>query len=242
MKWSVVIPAFNEERLLGRTLEAVRDGVRVLEARGDVWEVIVCDNRSTDRTAEVAREHGARVVYESINQIARARNTGAAAASGEWLLFLDADTAPTLGLLEAAVERVKAGGVVAVGAVVRLEGDLPRGAAMLVGMWNGLSRGLRWMAGSFIAVEAAAFREVGGFNLAMYAGEELDLSRRLKAWGRKRGRRVVILRDPPVVSSARKFRLYTRKEWLRFGLRAVVRPWATSQSREACSLWYDGRR
>jgi len=54
--------------------------------------MIVCDNNSTDRTAEIARAAGAIVVYEPVNQIARRRNCGAAAATGDWLIFVDADS------------------------------------------------------------------------------------------------------------------------------------------------------
>ncbi len=81
MRISVVVPAFNEERLLGATLEAIRTAARAFDDRGG-WELIVCDNNSTDRTAGIARAAGARVVFEPHNQISRARNRGAAAASG----------------------------------------------------------------------------------------------------------------------------------------------------------------
>ena len=91
MKLSVVVPAFNEERLLAGSLAAIRDALRAFEEAGWDTELIVCDNNSTDRTAEIARDAGAAVVFEPVNQIARARNAGAAHATGEWLLFVDAD-------------------------------------------------------------------------------------------------------------------------------------------------------
>ena len=90
MHLSIVIPAWNEEKLLPATLQALHSACASFSAAGISWEVIVCDNNSTDRTAEVARASGASVVFEPVNQISRARNTGAAAASGSWLLFLDA--------------------------------------------------------------------------------------------------------------------------------------------------------
>lgn len=237
---SVVIPAFNEEVLLPRTLEALRGASEALRARGWEWELIVCDNNSSDRTGEIARDHGARVVHEPVNQIGRARNTGAAAARGEWLLFLDADSVPTRELLGAAVDRIRRGDVLYAGTTVRFDEVVPWWGRALLGAWNLLSRGLRWMAGSFILVEAAAFREVGGFNLALYAGEELDLTRRLKRLARRRGRRGVILEEG-LQSSARRMNPRDRRAVLRFVLRALVRPWATTQSREACAMWYQGR-
>src|SRR5690606_31223532 len=95
LKLSVVVPAYNEERLLGASLAAIREGLAAFEAAGWEAELVVCDNNSTDRTAEIARAAGARVVFEPINQISRARNTGARAGSGDWLLFVDADSFPS---------------------------------------------------------------------------------------------------------------------------------------------------
>ncbi len=242
MKVSIVIPAYNEEKLLPRTLEALKGAVEGFRARGWETEVVVCDNNSTDRTAEIARGAGARVVFEAVNQIGRARNTGASAADGDWILFLDADSVPTRELLAAAAEKIAEGRWLFIGAVVRLDQDVPAVAAGFLRMWNWLSRTLRWMAGSFVLVEAGAFREVGGFSLQMYAGEEVDLSWRLKRLARRRGLGVTIITRVPLTSSARRMRLYSRWEIARFVLRAVWRPFATPRSREACAMWYDGRR
>ena len=74
MKISVIIPAFNEERLIVETLRQVKAATAAFSRRGWETETIVCDNNSTDRTAELARAGGAAVVFEPVNQIARARN------------------------------------------------------------------------------------------------------------------------------------------------------------------------
>lgn len=238
---SVIIPAFNEEKLLPRTLKSLGESLPAFTGAGWETEVIVCDNNSTDGTAAVARAHGARVVSEAHNQIARARNTGAAAATGGWLLFMDADCDPSRELLADLEATLRRGDVLYGGAVVAL--DRPPGLfAVFVSGWNFLSRTLRWMAGSFVCVEASAFRAVGGFNPQMYAGEEIDLSRRLKPLARTRGKRAFILARHPLRTSARKLHLYSPGEMLRFFLRAVLRPMKTVGSREACSIWYDGRR
>ena len=121
MKVSVVVPAFNEERLLAGSLAAIRDAMRAFDQDGGMSELIVCDNNSTDRTAEIARAAGATVVFEPVNQIARARNRGAAAASGDWLVFVDADSYPSKGLFEDARE---VGG--AVGGVVVADDQFER--------------------------------------------------------------------------------------------------------------------
>ena len=107
--------------------------------------------------------------------------------------------------------------------------------------WNILSRSCRLLAGSFIFCETAAFRQIGGFSNELFAGEELELSGRLKRLARKMGRKVIILHRYPLVTSARKLRLYTFREYLRLVIRAAINR-RTLSSREACHMWYDGRR
>ena len=73
---SVIVPAYNEELLIGRTLRALRAAGGAL---GQPFEVIVVDDASTDRTAAIAAEHGARVLSVHNRQIAATRNAGARA-------------------------------------------------------------------------------------------------------------------------------------------------------------------
>ena len=92
---SVVIPAFNEEKGLPSCVQRIREACNASSDIADAYEIIVCDNNSTDATAAVAEACGCRVVFEPINQISRARNRGATVATGEWLLFVDADSWPS---------------------------------------------------------------------------------------------------------------------------------------------------
>lgn len=241
LKISIVIPAFNEEQLLGDTLGHVKTACAAFT--GLHWEsqLIVCDNNSTDRTAEIARAAGATVVSEPMNQIARARNRGAEAATGDWLLFIDADSHPSSKLFADVAEQIKTGRCLAGGCTVRLEAGYPIGS-FVTGFWNLLSRWKRWLAGSFIFCEAAAFRKIGGFSKELYAGEELDLSLRLQKLARESGKKIVILHRHPLITSARKFRLYSSRELVRLFFRAAFNWKGTLTNREACHAWYDGRR
>ncbi len=241
MKISVVLPAYNEAKLLPSTLAAVARARTALHDRGWTSEIIVCDNNSTDATGDLARAAGATVVFEPINQIGRARNTGAAAATGEWLIFVDGDSEPTPELFAAVAELIVGGRVLAGGALIALDQG-PFWARVVAEGWALWSRWARHMAGAFIFVETAAFRELGGFSNQLFAGEELELSQRLKALARKRGQRVQILTRPRLRTSARKASLYTPREALRFLVRAIFRPRKTLSNRDACSIWYDGRR
>lgn len=240
---SIIIPAYNEEKLLGASLHAIKTAADQAFGATDLrWELVVCDNNSTDRTAEIARAAGAQVVFEPINQIGRARNTGAANATGRWLLFIDADSRPSAGLLADAAALTRRPDVLLAGATIAPD-EGPALFRFCCGVWNLVSRLRRLVAGSFILVRADAFREIGGFDLRFFAGEEIDLALRLqKHVGRRERRRTVVLHRHPLITSARKLHLYSPREILRFLVRSVFRPMRTTTDREACALWYDGRR
>ena len=241
MKISVVVPAFNEEHLLDKSLTQIKSAAKVLLQRHWEFELIVCDNNSTDRTAEISRAAGATVVFEPVNQIARARNSGAAAATGDWLIFVDADSCPSGGLFSEVAEQILSGKCLAGGCTLRLdEYYLP--AEIITGLWNYASRFFKLLAGSFIFCDAAAFRKIGGFNNELFAAEELELSKRLRQLARETGKRIVILHRHPLVTSARKMKLYSKREHLRFFLHAIFNQRRTLRDRETAHLWYDGRR
>lgn len=241
MKISVIIPAFNEERLLGETLRQVKMAMEVFARRGWKTELIVCDNNSTDRTAEIAREVDAMVVFEPINQIARARNRGASIATGDWLLFVDADSHPSVELFTDVAEQIKSGRCLAGGVTVRLD-EKHFAAGWVTRLWNCASRIFKLLAGSFIFCEAAAFRKIGGFNIEFFAAEELELSKRLWQLARDTNKKVVILHRHPLITSARKMRLYSSWEHLRLLARVIFSRGRILRNREAAHLWYDGRR
>jgi glycosyltransferase involved in cell wall biosynthesis len=139
MKISVIIPAYNEEKLIGETLRSVTGALDGFVERGWETELIVCDNNSTDGTSKLAQAAGARVVFEVVNQIARARNKGAEAAGGDWLLFIDADSRPTRELFQDVAETIETGKVLAGGSTIQL--DAPQWSARAVtALWNCISR------------------------------------------------------------------------------------------------------
>jgi glycosyltransferase involved in cell wall biosynthesis len=92
LRFTIVIPAHNEENYIGRTLEHVRD----LRYPADRFEVIVIENGSSDRTYELARafEGGAITVLRSETGASKAKNLGIdrSRAESDWIIFLDADT------------------------------------------------------------------------------------------------------------------------------------------------------
>ncbi len=241
IKISIIVPAFNEEKLIAQSLAAMKDAAAAFTDRGWAWELVVCDNNSKDRTSEIAQAAGARVVFEPKNQISRARNTGASIAQGEWFLFVDADSHPSKELLGDLADTITAGRSLGGGASVKLDQDIGRAGA-IVEFWNKLSRWQKWAAGSFVYCEASAFRELNGFSLELFASEEIEFSQRLKKLAKARGREVIILKKYPLITSARKAHLYTKGEHIRFMLRTVFSRGKTLKNADTAAIWYDGRR
>lgn len=234
-RFSVIVPAYDEEALLPSTLASIRDAMATVPVPG---EIVVCDNNSKDRTAEVARAGGARVVFEPHNQIARARNTGARAALGEWLVFVDADTRIPGPLLAEALSLLESGKACGGGSVMVMEGGAgSRVGELIVRTWNRISRRFHVAAGSFVFVRRDAFEAVGGFSLCVYAGEELWLSRAVKRWGRARGLPFRVLDRHPVSTSPRKMEWFPA--WYLGATLALftVCPFLM-RSRTFCRLWY----
>ena len=241
MKISVIVPAFNEEKLLAESLLSMKAAMAAFQKRGWDAELVVCDNNSKDRTAEIARAAGAIVVFEPVNQIARARNAGAAAACGDWFVFVDADSRPTLELFDDVAEAIVSRRVLAGGSTVRLDEPFVI-ASLVTSVWNCVSRINKWVAGSFIFCSAEAFRAINGFSAELFVAEELDLSKRLKELARQRGQKMIILARHPLMTSARKVHLYGPFVMGGFLLRMMFTPRRTMMNRDLCQPWYDGKR
>lgn len=257
MKLSIIIPAYNEEIELPACLQTVHDAMSIVESEWTAacddasrdldsssqftWELIVTDNNSTDRTAAIAEGAGAVVVFEPVNQIARARNAGANAATGDWFLFIDADSRLHVDSVRDMLQAVRSGKYGGGGCLVRMD-DIPRWGRFGIGTWNTLSRVMKWAAGSFVFCRSDAFRAIEGFDEKYYAAEELYFSSALKKWSRDMGLGFVILRKQPHASSSRKFRMYSNREILKLFAGVIFSYGRTVTSRSALDFFYDGRR
>src|ERR1700675_1508287 len=146
MHLSIVIPAFNEERLIARCLQSISASLVANSKPCFTSEIIVVDNNSTDNTANLARQAGAQVVFEPINQIGRARNAGAAEATGDWLLFVDADSVLNPELLADILRLIEDGKSVGCGSTLHMQG-LPRWATLTLRLCAGMSFFFSWGVG-----------------------------------------------------------------------------------------------
>jgi len=229
---SFVIPAYNEELLIAGTLTALRDAAR---SAGEPHEILVVDDGSSDRTAAVAQELGVQVVRVNYRQISATRNAGAREASGDRLVFVDADTRVHGALVRAAVEAMRAGAVGG-GSIVRFDEPLPAYARLLVPLLVALMRSARLAAGCFLFCTREAFDAVGGFDEKVYGAEEIFMSQALGRQGR-----FVVLREC-AITSGRKLRLHSGRELLRAMMHLFSGGLRSVESREALDLWYHPRR
>ncbi len=200
---SVVIPAFNEAHILVSNLDRINDALKKALPPQWAWEIIVCDNNSTDNTSQVAKDWGAIIVPEPQNQISRARNTGAKAAKGTWLLFLDADSYPTPSLVRDLVAVTESGDFVGCGTTVKVEAGTVFNRLRMERL-NPIFRLLNIAGGVCLLCERTAFEQIEGFSLELYAYEEFDFIRRLKKYGRSIAKRFTVLHQNPIVTSGRK--------------------------------------
>lgn len=233
MDYSIVIPAYNEAQELPKTLASIRTAMAEQTLKG---EIIVVDNNSSDKTAHIAKACKAdHVVFEPINQIGRARNTGAKASTANFLIFIDADTRIQAPLLLQALEKLQQGTHVGGGSIIEFEGPASRFGRFGIQTWKQISLITNTAAGSFIYCRKDAFDAIGGFDHKFFAGEETVLSHALKRWGKSKKLHFEILKDAPAQTSARKLEWFTALDIFKF---IIIAPIAM-RSRKLCKFWYN---
>jgi len=229
---SFVVPAYNEEKYLAPTLAAIHEAARAV---GELYEIVVANDDSSDATAQVAEAGGARVITIHKRQIAGTRNAGAAAARGDWLVFVDADTQVNADVVRGTVEAFR-GGAVAGGALVRFDGG-PRWVQWTTPIVVFLFRHIKWAAGCFLFARRDVFEKVGGFDERFYASEEIHLSRALKRHGR------FVMVDAAVTTSARKAETHSPWTMIKLMATILVRGEKGLMTRDlTASFWYPDKR
>ena len=230
---SFVVPAHNEEFALEKCLGSI---VHSANSVGCEFELIVVDDDSTDRTAEIASEFTQQVISVSLRNIAAVRNAGAALAQNAIIVFVDADTelpVKTLRAILTSIDQGVAGG----GAKVRFDRRLTPAWYLLVHafilIWQDL---FQYAAGCLVFVRREIFESIGGFDEQYLAAEEMYLSRAIKRYGKFR-----IVRAS-VITSARKMRTYRFWELFRIAFSALLRGPKAWRKKTHLSMLYDGRR
>ncbi len=229
---SFIVPAYNEEQLLGLTLESIHGAARGI---GEPYEVIVVDDGSTDQTAAVALHHDAQLVQVEHRKISATRNSGAKVAKGNFFIFVDADTVVDQRVVQAALETLRSGAVGG-GAALKFDGAVPWYARLLLPIIVLFFRLTGIATGCFLFCTRTAFEAVGGFDEAYFGAEEIVLSRALRREGR-----FTVLRQS-VTTSGRKLRTFSNREVGSMLMRIARQGRSGVKQRQGMELWYGERR
>lgn len=220
MELSLVIPAYNEEAWIGKTLESVAK-----HAPGRFKEIIVVDNASTDKTADVARAYpGVRVVREERKGTNYARECGYRMATGDVIALLDADTLMRPGWTDKVLRAFERDPN-----LVCITGpywfyDMP--------IWKATLLWLNWhftIIGHFftsamgvtgnMALRRSVLEQMGGFDTSLtFDGDDVDTALRASRFGRVRFTFSIILD-----SSGRRYQKFGTLRTIWFYIRNTIR-------------------
>jgi glycosyltransferase involved in cell wall biosynthesis len=241
-KFSVIVPAYNEEQLLPRLLASINVARQNYRGGPAAIEVIVADNNSTDGTSAVAASYGAKVVNVSRRRIAAARNGGAATAKGAILCFIDADSAVHPDTFSAIEKTIATGKYVAGSTGLDME---KKSAGILITAW--LMLPLIWITGldaGVIFCRREDFLAVGGYDENRLYAEDVMFLLALRKLGRQRGQRLARVPGVKSLGSTRKFDQFG--DWHYFGmLRQAVKSFLTgnwNDEKFAQRYWYNSGR
>lgn len=229
---SFIIPAYNEQALLPRCVRSIQNAATVHNL---AYEIVIADDASDDSTAEIAKSLGCEVTSKHNRQIAATRNMGAAASTGELLIFVDADSEVDPILIQQTLRAIETGAVGG-GSRCAFDGRLPLWARAVGGIFMPLYALAGLTPGAYIFATRRAFEAAGGFDERVFGGEEVLLARALKRHGR-----FTIVRAA-VVTSGRKLRAYTGREILWMMLRLARGGLRGVRTRDGMELWYGPRR
>ena len=242
MRFSVIIPAYNEERYLPRLLDSIEVARRNYSGGPGEVEVIVADNDSTDATARVAAASGAQVVHVVKRRIGAARNGGVRASRGEILCFIDADSAVHSQTFDAIDKVMKTNRYVWGVTGARLE---RKSVALIITHYMFMP--MVWTTGLDIGLSFCRredFDAVGGYDEERFYGEDVLLPLALRRLGRTRGQTMTRLPRIKALACTRKFDQFG--EWHYFWMLGhVVKSLITSNWHDeklAERYWYNPGR
>ena len=207
---SVIIPAHNEEKYIRRCIHSIKKADE--RFKGNTEIIVVC-NRCTDKTAQIAKENGARVLFNEDRCIAKVRNAGIDAANGKIIVTIDADNRMTPGTLNEIYRLLKSGRYIGGGAPIRFErysfplwcnDILCRVSFMITGLYSGIF----W-------AKKETFDAIGGF-VDKKAMEDVATAKLLKQYGKKKGKKYTTLKKNVLINSTRKYD--DLGDWLYFKL------------------------
>ncbi len=201
IKISIIIPAHNEEKYIRKCLESISKASRLFENQ---VETIVVLNRCTDRTEEIAKSYQCITIKNNDKNLSKIRNAGVEIARGEIIVTIDADTLMNEHVLTKAQENLNSGKYIGGGVTGKFERmslGIFVSTLLLIGpllfKYGAISVGIFWCC-------KKDFDSINGFNEDMLMAEDADFAKRLKVWGKKKGKKYGTIQNG-MITSTRKF-------------------------------------
>jgi glycosyltransferase involved in cell wall biosynthesis len=196
---SVVIPAYNEEKYIEKTLQCIA------KQTYKHFEIIVVDNNSTDRTPAIAKQYGATVLQEQKQGHVFALNSGMSHAKGDIIAVTDADTIPPPSWLATIVNALTDDEVIGVTGSAIVSTGSQSANRLLSGLYSmfmtgHMLLGKPHMNGFSFAVKKKYFSKVGGLDLNYQISSDVDLGIRLNKLGK-----VLFVKELSVITSTRRW-------------------------------------
>ncbi|MEM7016773.1 MAG: glycosyltransferase [Pseudomonadota bacterium] len=199
-KISVIVPAHNEERHIGNCLQAIQEAAKSVTIE---VEAVVVLNRCSDGTENIAKEYGAVCIPDDSRCIAKIRNKGVYAATGEIVVTCDADSRLHNNALAGILEALSSGKTIGGGMSISFDRK-STGIYLTEIFFNLMIKVTGLPCGAFWTTKAA-FCAVKGFDESLVMSEDLDFAKRLRTYGKSAGKKYVLLKNSPLETSSRKF-------------------------------------
>lgn len=235
--FSVIIPAHNEEKYIGKCLRAI---TRAAEKVPGKVQTVVVANRCTDRTASIAKRYGAKVIVNNDKCISSIRNAGVKASDGKIIVTIDADSIMTKGALAEIKELLSSGRYIGGGAMPRFDrmslGIAVSSLYIALKLIPIMIKSGGILSGTMFWCRRKDFDKIGGFDENLVSLEDMDFARRLKALGKASNRKYGTLKKSYVITSSRKFDEFG--DWYLLRNRKMTNAIFSGKDRKAADKYY----
>jgi glycosyltransferase involved in cell wall biosynthesis len=235
--FSVIIPAHNEEKYIGKCLRSIK---RAAKEINDKVQIVVVANRCTDRTAVVAEHYGALVIENEDRCISSIRNAGVKASCGKIIVTIDADSIMTKSTFTEIKKLLYSGKYIGGGAMPKFDrmslGIAVSTAYVAVKLIPVMIKSGGMLSGTMFWCRRRDFDKIGGFDESLVSLEDMDFARRLKTLGKKCEKKYGTLKKSRVITSSRKFDEFG--DWYLLKDRKLTKAIFTGRDRKAADKFY----
>ena len=236
--FSVIIPAHNEEKYIGKCLRSILGAAKYVKPHN--VEMIVVANRCTDKTSDIAKHFGARVIKNEDKCISAIRNAGVKAARGRIIVTIDADSRMTKYSLREIKNMLSSGKYIGGGTMPRFDrmslGIAVSSMYVAINIMPIMIKNKAALSGAMFWCYKRDFEEIGGFDETLVSLEDMDFAVRLNKLGIKRGKKYGTLTKSYVLTSSRKFD--ELGDWYLIKNRDITKRIFTGKDREAADKFY----